>query len=365
MIYQHNEKSMDIKRYPKTENKSLRSWSAADEFILLYIDQMENKPESIALCNDRFGFLSCFLHSYSPVSITDTKSQEKALNQNLRKNSLFQKKGRIINPLVGLKEEISLGIINVPKSMELFRLYLYQLAKALKEDGEIICAFMTRHYTPQMLSIAGEFFENVEQSKARKKARLITLKGKKQIEEIELINEISYKDDKVIKQYYGVFSSGNIDFATQFLIDNINVSDEDKKVLDLASGNGILGAMVREKNKECEIHFLDDSFLAVASSKLNVDKENMFFHYNDTTDDLEKDSFDLVVSNPPFHFEYETNIEVSLSLFEGVREILKKGGRFQLVANRHLNYYSHLVKLFPDVNITAENEKYVIYECVK
>jgi 16S rRNA G1207 methylase RsmC len=54
-----------------------------------------------------------------------------------------------------------------------------------------------------------------------------------------------------------------------------------------------------------------------------------------------------------------------LGLFKEVKRCLKTGGRFQLVASQHLNFKTHLVKLFKEVNITAENDKFVIYECIK
>ena len=44
-------------------------------------------------------------------------------------------------------------------------------------------------------------------------------------------------------------------------------------------------------------------------------------------------------------FEFENNIEVSIELFKEVYRCLKMGGRFVLVANKHLNYKTHLQKV--------------------
>ena len=57
--------------------------------------------------------------------------------------------------------------------------------------------------------------------------------------------------------------------------------------------------------------------------------------------------------------------EVSLNLFKQVWKILKPRGRFQLVGNKHLNYKTHLEKIFPHVESIAENDKFVVYSCVK
>ena len=71
------------------------------------------------------------------------------------------------------------------------------------------------------------------------------------------------------------------------------------------------------------------------------------------------------MTNPPFHFEYETNIGVALMLFKGSSRILRKGGNLQVVANKHLNYKTHLTKLFDSLVVVAESKKYVVYRCVK
>ncbi|MBT3407630.1 methyltransferase, partial [Candidatus Woesearchaeota archaeon] len=71
-------------------------------------------------------------------------------------------------------------------------------------------------------------------------------------------------------------------------------------------------------NLKSLVKLIDDFYLAIESAKLNLKGEDVYFHYNDTLKEIEENSIDLVVSNPPFHFEYETNIEISLNLFKDV-----------------------------------------------
>jgi 16S rRNA G1207 methylase RsmC len=98
---------------------------------------------------------------------------------------------------------------------------------------------------------------------------------------------------------------------------------------------------------------------------MNLQGDDFHFHYNDDLKIFDNRQFDYIVSNPPFHFEHENNIEVSLDLFHQSARILKNNAHFQIVANKHLNYLTHLEKYFTQVDITAENEKYIIYECWK
>jgi 16S rRNA G1207 methylase RsmC len=365
-LFRHNDLDYKFARYPKTSNRSLRAWSAAEEHVLQKIEELELSSEKIVIYNDRFGFLSCILNEHMPLVMVHRKSQQRSIEQNMNLNKLEWDRERQFSPLPELPEKVDVGIINIPKTMDLFELYLNHLSRSLSEQGMVICSFMTKYFSPQMLSIAGEYFEDVEQSLARKKSRLLILKNKTERPVKKFIHTIPFAfegEREELQQYFGVFSSGNIDYATQFLIEHLTLKDDDKKMMDLASGNGVIARAIQLKDPEAEIHLVDDSILAVESSKLNLDLANTNFHWDDTLKDFEVNSFDLVVSNPPFHFGNETNIEVSLRLFQEVANILKPGGRFICVANRHLNYKTHLVKNFSKAKIMNQNKKYVLYEC--
>jgi len=353
----------NIVRYPSSDNKSLKAWNSADEYILEYLGKNVISIESATIYNDRFGYLSSYLNDYSLRVIVDNKSQEKSIKSNISSNQLEITKVEFITPLDKFKSPVKLAIIKIPKSMELFRLYLNQLTEILDDDSIVICGFMTKYFTTQMLDIANEYFEIVEQSLAWKKSRLLILSKPNQKKSSSIINDIGLNENINIQQYFGVFSAKNIDYATQYLMENLNLLETDNRIMDLASGNGVLAHVINEKRKDCEIHLVDDSFLAIESSKLNVKGENIHFHYSDSLEEFDENSFDLIVSNPPSHFEHETNIEISIDLFNEAKRILKQGGHFQLVASKHLNFKTHLVKIFNEVKITAENSKFIIYEC--
>ena len=362
MKYTYQEKTFTIDRYPTTDNKSLQAWSAADEHILNYLEEEKISCEKAVIYNDRFGFLSTILSDKSPTAIIDFKSQEKAFAINFEDNGLEQNL-KTNSSIDELKGEFDLALIKIPKSLDLFRLQLAQAQGSLSENGQVICGFMTKYFSKQYLSIAAEYFEDCSQSKAWKKSRILILKGKKVVEKENLITEIQFSGNKVFKQHYGVFSAKNIDHATQFFIDHMDVRLDHNKILDLGSGNGVLAYAALEEKSQSEIHLLDDSLLALESSKMNVEGENVHFHYNDSLADFEDHSFDLVISNPPFHFEHETNIEVALELFKEVKRVLKKGGSFQMVTSNHLNSKTHLYKLFHKVDIVSQDLKFVVYNC--
>lgn len=353
---------LEILRHDLSADKSLRAWSAADEYLLQAFNDLERKPERLAVYNDRFGFLTCHLTEFSPIVICTQKSQEKAVSANLSANSLPQSVFQ--SPLSPLASKMDMALMKIPKSLGLFELFLDHIARNSTDDVQVICGFMTRHFSPRLLDLAHEYFEGVEQSMAIKKSRLLTLTKKKNPTAKELISHIPYQN-KVYHQYLGVFSNTHIDYATQFFLEHIEVRTTDQRILDLASGNGVIAKEISTIHRGAEIHLIDDAYLAVASAQLNIDGAHIHHHWNDDLSIFENESFDLIATNPPFHFEHEINIQVALTLFKDCHRCLKPGGNLQVVANRHLNYKTHLDRWFSSVQVLAENEKYMVYKCLK
>lgn len=356
---------MQIKRYPISLNKSLRAWSAADEYLMRYLEEHQLPQSRPLIYQDRFGYLSCHLLASKPLVVANYKSQEKAIIQNLSRNKLNEENITLINSLSSISQSVDLVLMRIPKSLDLLRLHFQQMSQALSPEALVLGGFMTKYFSPNILSIASEYFEVVEQSRAWKKSRLLILRKPKAYKESTIIKELKSFDGKVLRQYFGVFSASRVDLGTSFLLEKMELPlAAGLQVLDLACGNGILGSVVKDRKAEAQIHFVDDDYLAVASAKLNLEqKENCFFYFNDNLDKIEDDSINLCICNPPFHFEHETNIEVSLNLFHQVKRVLKADGNFQLVANKHLNYQTHLLKIFRSVKVLAENPKFVIYSC--
>ena len=358
-----------IRRYPETSNKSLQAWNAGDEYILEHLGELDLTGKTIATCNDRFGYLSCHLHEHQPIVMLHRKSQKTSILMNGRANSLTFDTNRWHTPFDTPSESVDIGLMQIPKSLELFRFFLHKLSESLAADGTVICAFMTKYFTPALLDIAGDYFEDVEQSLAQKKSRILILRKKKPLPETSFIETYSHSFDdshtETLSQYPGVFSSGQVDYATQFLLETFTPDRHEQTILDIGSGNGVIARALQISHLEATLHLVDDSILAIESSKLNVASDSVHFHWDDTLDALDDQSIDLAISNPPFHFGHETNIEISVNLFREVAGLSVANGRFVCVANKHLGYLPHLKKFFRSAGVLAQNKKFVIYECKK
>ena len=352
---------LKIERYPKSSDKSLQAWSAADELILSELDEIGpglSRDKCIVL-HDLFGYLTSHLHEYEVQSVVTFESQKMSIQKNLEANDLAPIDFHQIDEDWGQAE---LAVLKIPKSIELFRLYLAKLTSSLSKNGTVLCGFMTRNFTPALLKVAGEFFESVEQSRATKKSRLLILKVPKP-KEVNFIESFIGDNKQEWKQYVGVFSAGRIDLATRFLVDNLKVPGGEITALDVGSGNGVIAGRIQLENSLAEIHLMDDNRLAVLSGELNVQGSNVVHHWASRLDEFEMNQFDLIVTNPPFHFEYEVNMDVALHIFQGARRILKDGGQFWVVANNNLRYKPELLKYFKSCEVAASNGKFNLYCC--
>jgi len=355
-------KQLNIQRHDSSADQSLRPHTAADKYLLSEFEELGKSPEQIAIYHDRFGFLSCSLHTQHSVFVFNQKSQLNALERNSELNKLTPP--TYSDPISALETKLDLALMKIPKSLALFRLYLEHITHNSTDNCVVLASFMTRHFTPKILEIAEEYFEEVTQSRAVKKSRVLTMKGKKKLEQQNCIDTLEYKS-KTYQQYWGVFSAKHIDYATQYFLEHIDLKSSDKLILDLASGNGVIGSEISQKLSNASIHLMDDSYLAMASAKLNISGENIHHHFNHSLDGFDSESFDLIATNPPFHFEYEINIQIPIGLFKACFRCLKPSGNLQLVANKHLNYKTHLNDIFTKVEVLAENDSFTVYKCSK
>jgi 16S rRNA G1207 methylase RsmC len=349
------------RRYPPTDNHTLQAWNAADELLISEYRSRFPENKKTAVFHDRFGFLSGNLGNPKPDVIVYLKSQQKAVVQNIEINNL-KVDYRFLTPFdeySGQNWEVC--IIQIPKSIEMWEIYLKMVHRFSDRKVEVLAGFMTRHFTENWIGVAQKYFHHIGQSKAWKKARLMTLSEKKEGVNTGLtLKKLSFRETDVY-QYPGVFSKDKIDDATRFLLENIHLRTGENKILDWGCGNGVIGKILSGKDQTRDVYFLDDNVMAVESVRKNVKNGHIF--WEDDLSVLNEFGFDVVITNPPFHFEYENDISVSLHFFEKASGHLKKGGRLIVVANRFINYKTHLVKWYEDVQIVSEIEKFVVYEC--
>lgn len=134
---------------------------------------------------------------------------------------------------------------------------------------------------------------------------------------------------------------------------------------------GLRTLTLLDKNPQAKVVFVDESPMAVASSRLNVETnmpealDRCEFMINNALSGVEPFRFNAVLCNPPFHQQHALTDNVAWEMFHHARRCLKINGELYIVANRHLDYFHKLKKIFGNCTTIATNNKFVVLKAVK
>ncbi len=88
-------------------------------------------------------------------------------------------------------------------------------------------------------------------------------------------------------------------------------------------------------------------------------------HWHDVTEGIEG-GLDVIVSNPPFHADDRSDRpELGRRFIEVAAAALRPGGRFFMVANRHLPYEATLAATFRSVRVLADARGFKAFEATR
>ncbi|MFS2221203.1 23S rRNA (guanine(1835)-N(2))-methyltransferase RlmG [Pantoea sp. B65] len=365
-------RTLTLHRFPQMDDESpLQAWDAADEYLLQQpLPADHNGP--VLIFNDSFGALACALSEHQVYSIGDSLMSQLATRNNLKLNDLDEDSVTFIDSMAALPAAPSCVLIKIPKTLALLEHQLRALRLVLTPDTLIIAGAKAKDIHSSTLQLFERVLGNSKTSLAWKKARLVystfTNPALKEaaITSVWPLDETAYQ----IHNHANVFSRTGLDigarFFMQYLPDNI-----EGEIVDLGCGNGVIGLLALQMNPLAEVHFVDESWMAVASSQLNVetnrpeDLSRSHFAVNNSLSGFPSDRLHAVLCNPPFHQQSAMHDQIAWQMLSDARRCLQYGGELRIVGNRHLGYYQKMKKLFGNCTTVASNQKFVILRSVK
>ena len=360
----------ELNRLPKRPLELLRAWDAADEYLLNVLAE-DLKPMAdarILIFNDSFGALAVALSSLQPQAVSDSFLSQQATRLNLVGNGLPEGSVKLINSLEDMEGLFDLVLIKVPKTLALLEDQLIRLHPHLKPSTQVIVAGMIKTLPPSIWKLLERLVGPTTTALAKKKARLIFASPDPGLAVPANPYPVYYQlegTDHLISNHANVFSRDSLDIGTRFFIEHLPARQDTCDIIDLGCGNGLLGLIAAERNPEATIHFVDESFMAVASARENFyrafrQERKATFSVGDGLMDFESASAGLILCNPPFHQQNAVGDQIAISLFKQSKKVLIKGGELWVIGNRHLNYHVNLNRLFGKHSVVAANNKFVI-----
>lgn len=363
----------ELFRFPKLQHdKSLQAWDSADELVVEHIAN-ELPTASLAILDDMFGAISIGLKNQSPIVITDSYVSKQAIAQNCQHNNLSQP--TIIDSLAPLPKA-DCYVLKLGKNLAYTQYHMQRLAN-LDHDFLIIATGKVNLINKNLITKFEHLFSNVHTSLAKKKSRLLfASKQGKLNTNLPAPKELKWPELKVsMFNHANVFSKDQIDIGGRFLAENLPLLKAGQKVVDLGCGNGLLSlavcAQMKQSNTRCQLLLSDESFMAVNSAQYNIEHnfpENLVeCHYvqDNCLNQQPDNSADVILCNPPFHQQNTITDHIAKQMFDDAHRVLMCDGELYVVANRHLPYQQHLKKLFGGFKVLAQNQKFIIYQCLK
>ncbi len=366
------EGELELHRYPARKRELLRAWDAADEYLLQHLSEQNLNQRSPLVVNDGFGALVVSLQQRSPLSWSDSWLAHRALRENLKRNNCDGDGVRILPSTQTPVESPSLVLIKVPKSLALLEDQLIRLKPLLNEDTRFIVGGMVKTMPSSLWNLLEKIIGPTQTSLARKKARLIEVSVDHKLP----LPENPYPrcwvlegTDFEIVNHANVFSRERLDIGTRFLLQNLPGTKGPMEIIDLGCGNGLLGLMAAQQNSEANLHFVDESYMAIASARSNFWQlgstlNRAEFHIGNGLAEFSQGVADLILCNPPFHQSHTIGDTVAVSMFRQSASVLSDGGELWVVGNRHLNYHRKLKRWFSSVDVVAANKKFVILRAI-
>ncbi|MDX6020222.1 23S rRNA (guanine(1835)-N(2))-methyltransferase RlmG [Scandinavium sp. V105_16] len=365
-------RSLTLKRFPETDDVSpLQAWEAADEYLLQQLDGTDISGP-VLVFNDTFGALACALAEHQPYSIGDSYLSELATRENLRHNDIPENSVTFRDSTGEYPAAPAVVLIKIPKTLALLEQQLRALRQVVTPETRIIGGAKARDVHNSTLELFEKILGPTTTTLAWKKARLINCTfNAPALEDVSQVLSWPLEGTNwTIHNHANVFSRTGLDIGARFFMEHLP-SDLEGEIVDLGCGNGVVGLSLLERNPLANVVFVDESPMAVSSSRMNVEAnmpealDRCEFMINNALSGVEPFRFNAVLCNPPFHQQHALTDNIAWEMFHHARRCLKINGELVIVANRHLDYFHKLKKIFGNCTTIATNQKFVILKAVK
>jgi 16S rRNA G1207 methylase RsmC len=384
-----NDKNLFLSRFPAGQvNRSLQAWDSADEYVINYLKDraLINVNTKVLVFNDAFGALTtsfCHNSHENPTvfCVNDSYISQQGIQQNIEQNSLNDAKISLLGSLDELPKTIDIVLYKIPKSKSLLIEQLIQIKNSVHESSIFIAADRAKEIHSSTLKIFERYLGTTKTSLAVKKARLVFCQlDNKQPHKSPyptvwpLTHNVFGNDPQrqfSISNHANVYAREKLDIGARYFMANLPDVSANTRVIDLGCGNGVIGLSILANQPQANVQFIDESIMAIASASINV-KNNLpdlidfcEFTLNDALTNIESNSVDLILCNPPFHQNTATTDHIAWQMFKDSHRVLKKGGELRIIGNQKLAYHIKLKRLFGNETLIASNDKFVTQSAIK
>ena len=304
--------------------------------------------------------------------------------------------GIVRDAVVGEAGVYDAAFLPIPKGRAYARMLLVDAHHALKEGGVLYLIGQTKLGAKSVMKDAGDLFGGVQMLTTKRHCRVACCckgRGGDVLSGWCFESGVSGNEPSVyaadfgdwaieVRTKPGVFSYEKLDKGTELLLEHLVVG-QGERVWDVGCGAGVIGLAAFQRGAAW-VRFSDVDYHALRVTQGNVKRVGDLARSeivagrslcvgavlkDDGTVELireditrQRDGFDLIVSNPPFHQQHELTLGMMESLLDDVEKYLKTEGRLVVVANAFLPYAEMIERHGFRFEVIAQNPSYKLYE---
>lgn len=311
-------------------------------------------------------------------AVADCGADVRAWNDDIREETLIAQENRLPDRerLAGHPPTWSPDLVlwRLPRSLSALEDYAQVLASRLPAHAVVIAGGRVKHMTPSQNAVLARSFTDVSASRGRQKSRVLRAAGpipaplrwpqRRYLHEVGL-SAVAHGN---------VFATNRLDDGTHLLLRTLTrltgEPDADappsrRTALDLGCGSGLLASWLAMCGWVTTAS--DVSRAALASARLTATANNteVSLLRVDGLDGIAGETYDLIVSNPPFHRGAAKDSSDALAWIAAAGPALKPGGELWLVFNSHLPYLPALRRHIGPTNIEAQDRSFIVTRSLK
>lgn len=251
---------------------------------------------------------------------------------------------------------VDLALVRLPKALAA----LDEIAARVQRspDLQLVAGGRIKHMNRSMNDTLSRHFAQVSASRGWQKARVLRASQ-------PLGGDAKWPQQRhdphlglVIAAHGATFGGTKLDRGTRLLLETMQVCGAD--VLDLGCGNGVISAALARAGHRVSAR--DVSWSAVAATRATAAANNVEVDvsWGAGLEGYADDSFDAVVTNPPFHRGVAKESADTLEMFSEAARVLRPGGDLWCVFNSHLPWQRELQQRLGPTRRVAQDRSFTV-----
>lgn len=358
-----------LRRFPDVEADNLYAVDAADRLL---IDEAADAlavtpPASVVVIGDGYGALTLGAISLGAQGVRvhqDALSGERALANNAEAlgRSGFDSLPLDAASLAGAR----IVLLRLPRSLDALDEIAATIAAVADPEVVVFAGGRVKHMTTTMNDVLGRYFDELDVTHARQKARVLIARAPKPAGPARWPRRSHDEALGIdVVSFGAAFAGASVDVGTRFLLEYIDAAVPDAaRAIDLGCGTGVIATTLGLRRRGLHIIATDQSASAIASAletvRANGVAERVSIVRDDALSDQPDASTELIVLNPPFHIGSTVHTGIARKLVADAARVLQPGGELWTVWNSHLRYRPMLEALVGPTRQIARNATFTV-----